>query len=285
MNYTINAIYFSPTGTTKKVVSSISEMILEKMSMENKVKYIDFTKPETRIHSLSFGKTDILVVGVPVYAGRVPNVLLKYLNLISSSGALAIPVVVYGNRNYDDALIELKDILESNGFNIIAAAAFIGEHSFSYTLAKGRPDEKDMNIINKFSDGIKFVLTNKLSAEKIVVPGRIAGREYYMPRDNDGNPVDIRKITPKINEKCNNCKLCVDVCPMGSIDIKDVSKLNGICIKCGSCIKKCPMQAKFFDNPAYLQHKKELEINFAIRREPELFYHNLFFSKGNKGNL
>lgn len=72
---------------------------------------LNFTLPEARTRAVSFKKNEILVLGVPVYAGRVPNVLLKYLNMITSNGALAIPIVVYGNRNYDDALIELKDIM------------------------------------------------------------------------------------------------------------------------------------------------------------------------------
>lgn len=280
MNYRINAMYFSPTSTTKKVVTSVAEKISEKLNLENKVNYIDFTTPVMRKETASFGNSDILIIGIPVYAGRVPNVLLNFLNSISSSGALAVPVVVYGNRNYDDALIELKDILELNGFNVIAAAAFIGEHSFSYTLAKGRPDDNDMNIINEFSDKIQSMLVNKFFEEKIKVSGYSPYRPYYMPHDNKGNPVDIRKITPKTNEKCCNCKLCVSVCPMGSIDFNDVFNLKGICIKCGACIKKCPEQAKYFDDLGYLQHKEELEINFAKRREPELFLSHKDYSMG-----
>lgn len=38
-------------------------------------------------------------------------------------GTPAIAVCVYGNRDYDDALIELKDAIEANGFKTVAAAA------------------------------------------------------------------------------------------------------------------------------------------------------------------
>jgi len=107
--------------------------------------------------------------------------------------------------------------------------------------------------------------------ESIAVKGNKPYREYYKPKNKEGISVDIRKVTPKTNSSCNDCKLCVSVCPMGSIDFDDVSKLNGICIKCGACIKKCVNNAKYYDNEDYLRHKYELEVDFASRREPELF--------------
>lgn len=269
MEIRINTIYFSATGTTRKVVSGIADKLLENLGTI--AKNIDFTLPEGRKKQAVFTEEDVVIVGVPVYAGRVPNVLLKYLNTISGNGALAIPIVVYGNRNYDDALIELKDILETNGFTVIAGGAFVGEHSFSKILGKNRPDQKDMDIVNNFACKIYKKLLSNNKRQAIEVKGNIPYRKYYMPKDKDGNLVDIRKVTPKTNSNCTDCKLCVSICPMGSIDARDVSRINGICIKCGACIKKCPVQAKYFDDENYLRHKHELEIEFKNRREPELF--------------
>jgi len=272
VNKRIHAMYFSPTGTTQKIVSGIADSISESIDEEKVAINIDFTLPAARQNAISFTAGDIVVFGVPVYAGRVPNVLLKYLKSIKGNGALAVFVVVYGNRNYDDAAIELKDILELNGFKVIAGGAFIGEHSFSKTLAQNRPDEKDMAIAVDFAGKIyEKIRPNNAQSSSVLVPGNKPYRQYYMPRNENGDPVDIRKVTPKTNGNCVDCKLCVNVCPMGSIDYEDVSKLNGICIKCGACIKKCPNQAKYFDDIGYLNHKHELEVNFANRREPELF--------------
>ncbi|MEL7566535.1 MAG: EFR1 family ferrodoxin [Dehalobacterium sp.] len=271
MNKKITAMYFSPTGTTRKVVSEIAKKISEKIDKTIVFKEIDFTLPEARKDPLTFSDEDTAIIGVPVYAGRVPNVLLKYLNTITGNGALAVPVVLYGNRNYDDALIELKDILELKGFKVIAGGAFIGEHSFSYILAKNRPDEKDLAMAGDFADQISIQIITKEKIRDLVVNGNIPYRKYYMPKDEEGKPVDMRKVTPKTNSNCIDCKTCVKVCPMGSIDYEEVVKLNGICIKCGACIKKCPTQAKYYDDQDYLRHKLELEIGCAERKEPELF--------------
>lgn len=269
MKYKINAVYFSATGTTKKTVERLAEELSQNFN-EKTINFKDFTLPAGREDTLHFNEQDIVIVGVPVYAGRVPNVILNYLKGIKADGAKAIAVVLYGNRNYDDALIELKDILGRNGFNVTAAGAFIGEHSFSKILAKNRPDEKDLEKVSDFAKQIYL----KISSENVkepAIPGNVEYRPYYKPKDKNGNFVDIRKVTPKTNDDCTDCKLCVSVCPMGSIDYDDVSKLTYICIKCGACIKICPVNAKYYDDENYLKHKHELEIEFAERKEAETF--------------
>lgn len=270
IEYKITAMYFSPTGTTKKIIDKITFKIEEKNGNKVKVNHIDFTLKSEREKSIEFGADDVLIIGVPVYAGRVPNVLLKYLDTVKGLNSYAIPIVVFGNRNYDDALIELRNILVSNGFKVIAAGAFIGEHSFSDKLAKGRPDEKDLYIVNEFADDI-FELFDEIPTENITVAGQTSLRPYFQPVDKNGNPFDFKRIIPKTNKNCTDCKLCSEICPMESIDKDDVTILNGPCIKCCACIKRCPVQAKYFDDTNYLKHKEELEIDCEKRCDIEIF--------------
>ncbi len=257
------AMYFSPTGTTEKIVTCIAQALAGDETAE----VFDFTLPQARAEGKEFTSDDAVVFGVPVYAGRVPNVLLKYLDTVKGGGALAVPVVLYGNRNYDDALIELRNILEKNRFHTVAAAAFIGEHSFSKILAAGRPDDKDMELAREFAS--KILLENK---GVIPVKGEDPIRGYYQPRDRNGVFIDIRKVKPLTADTCDDCKICAQVCPMGSISFENIREFTGICIKCGACIKKCPKGAKYYEDEGYLYHKKELEEIYTRRAEPELFF-------------
>jgi len=272
MKQKITTLYFSATGTTEKVVSGIAQKIAQNYGGQIAIDPLDFTLPDVREKSFSFDKDTLVVAGVPVYAGRVPNVLLKFLNQISGNGASAVAVVLYGNRHYDDALIEFKDILASDGFTVVAGGAFVGEHSFSTMLAANRPDGKDMDAAAEFADKIYEKISAPGSISSVVVKGNKPYREYYRPKDKNGNPVSILKVVPKTNSDCIGCHLCAEICPMGSIDADDVSTITGICIKCCACIKKCPVGAKYFDDEHYLRHKRELEEAYtAVRREPETF--------------
>lgn len=272
------AVYFSATGTTAKTVSAVASATAEQLGVPQET--WDITLPEIRREGKQFSADELVVFGTPVYAGRVPNVLLKDLEGFVGNGALAVPVSSYGNRHYDDGLIELRDILEANGFLTVAAAAFIGEHSFSRTLAANRPDEADLTIAREFGCRVGRKVAT-LSGEPgsvrachkpIEVPGTpkpYGG--YYQPRDRKGVFIDIRKVKPLTADNCDDCGLCARVCPMGSIDPSDVRAFTGICIKCGACIKKCPKGAKYYDDPGYLYHKTELEEGLTRRAEPEVF--------------
>ena len=269
----VRAVYFSATGTTAKITEFIAGEISRLICAEYEI--TDFTLPSAREESLSFGSNELVIFGLPVYAGRVPNVLLKYLRKTQGNDALAVPVVLYGNRNYDDALIELRDLLEKGNLHTIAAAAFVGEHSFSDTLAKGRPDEADMTKAALFAGDIAAAL-KKADGKPLRGPVSVKGspepyRGYYQPRDRKGNPVDILKVKPLTNDSCIDCKLCARICPMGSISFENFREFTGICIKCGACVKKCPVGAKYYEDEGFLYHKRELEEGLPDRAEPELF--------------
>ena len=268
------AVYFSGTGTTRRTVERIAGGIASRLNLP--AESVDFSRPAVRQETLRFGEKDLVVFGTPVYAGRVPNVLLPFLReRIVGGGALAVPVVLFGNRNYDDALIELRNILAADGMHPIAAGAFVGEHSFSRVLGADRPNAEDEALMDEFAARVAALAAGLDAApvKSVAVRGQEPLRPYYTPRDRAGNPINILKVKPKTDlSRCGGCGLCADLCPMGSIDPADVSAVRGICIKCCACVKGCPTGAKFFDDAGYLYHQHELEAQYARPAENEVFY-------------
>ena len=267
------AVYFSGTGTTEKTVRRIAAGMAQALDAELAV--YDFTTPAARQRELRFNAEELAVLGVPVYAGRVPNVLLPYLTKqLHGGGALAVPVVLFGNRNFDDGLIELRNILTEDGFMPVAGGAFVGEHAFSRALGAGRPNGDDLAEMDAFARRAaeKVTALTAAPAEPVTVRGETPVRPYYTPRDRHGNPINILKVKPKTDmSRCGGCGLCAARCPMGSIDPADVSQVTGICIKCCACVKGCPAEAKYFDDEGYLYHKRELEEVYASPAANEVF--------------
>ena len=267
----IRAVFFSATGTTEKICKTIAEELATALSLPLEV--TDFTLPAGREVPPVFTPSELVFFGTPVYAGRVPNVLLPYIRSLEGRGAAAVPIVLFGNRNFDDALIELRDLLEADGFRTVAAVAFVGEHAFSRILAAGRPDAEDMAKARDFAAALAARLrTAGELPHPITVEGCEPIRPYYTPRDRQGNPVNILKVKPKVDPvKCDRCGICARVCPMGSVDPEDVTQYKGICIKCGACEKKCPKGARYFDDPGYVYHRTELEEGYRRRAEVKVF--------------
>ncbi|MBN7772462.1 EFR1 family ferrodoxin [Clostridium aminobutyricum] len=266
------AVYFSPVGNTKKIITAMAETIGR--TLEVSVETLDYTLPAARTKEHAFTNTDLVLWGTPVYAGRMPNKLLSYgQDCFKGNGALAVPVAVFGNRNFDDALIELRNMLENNGFHTIAGAGFIAQHAFSQTLAAGRPDQGDMEKLKQFSNQIaEKVKELKTYTPPIEVRGTNPPEIYYTPKGLDGKPTVFLKAKPKTDlAKCNQCGICVQACPMGAIAAENPSEIIGTCIKCHACIKKCEKKAKYFDDEAFLSHQLMLERDFTQRAEPELF--------------
>jgi flavodoxin len=144
----LKIVYFSPTQTTKKVLQSIANGI----GIEE-TEAINLTYPQNSQETITTFSDEIVLIGAPVYGGRLPVEAVKRFKRLRANNTLAIIVVLYGNRDYDDALLELKNLVIESGFIPIAGGAFVGEHSFStdeLPIAKQRPDSLDIQNIMEY---------------------------------------------------------------------------------------------------------------------------------------
>lgn len=256
----VNLIYFSPTQTTRKTLRAIASAFSEE------VKEYDVTT-NREIAVPVFGADELVIAGVPVYGGRIPALVEPFFQGLKANGAPAVAVGVYGNRHYDDAVLELSDYLKADGFIVCAGAAFVGEHSFGNEIATGRPDADDLAKAKEFGEAVCAKLEAAEDAGKLTAP-EIPGNRPYKARGTAPNTA-----APKTTDACIKCGLCVRSCPVGIIDPEDPSHITDVskCQRCFSCVKKCPVHAKYFDAEGVLKGMAVLKANCSARREPELF--------------
>ncbi|MFA8450086.1 MAG: EFR1 family ferrodoxin [Bacteroidales bacterium] len=260
----VKLVYFSPTGTSKAIVHAISQGI-----GCNVVETIDITNSKIRKQELKLTEKDLLIFAVPVYMGRVPALLNNFIQSIEASNTPAVCVVVYGNREFDDALLELRNLLTERGCVPIAGAAYLGEHSFSikdYPIAEGRPNQEDLDHAQGFGRIIAEKLqtiTNYSLMDTIDIPGN-------MPYKEGTKLWDVDFI--EVSDDCLQCGVCAEICPVEAISF-DNSRIIDIekCITCCACIKSCPKSARSIKPSPVMDAAIRLNTNFSHPKDPELF--------------
>lgn len=273
-------VFFSPTHTSAKIARAVGDGIGMGRRMETDLTLDESADPIEITNALT-------VIAAPVYGGRVAPAALKRLKRLKGNNAPAILIAVYGNRDYEDALIELRDTAVELGFTPLSAGAFIGEHSYSTTnmpIAAGRPDASDLQIafqfgqdsLNKLIEKTAVTSPELQAACKLKSLGgklSILLSSFFIKGTSPYKIVQAGKpACPVCTEACFVCGECVEVCPTHAISIsKDGSQIEtdiNRCIKCCACVKECPNEARVFHTPfAAILHEK-----FNTRREPELFF-------------
>ncbi len=259
------SIYISPTGTTQKVALALAT--------GTGIPFEDYDlttiKPRLSFYH-SFNKNELAIVGLPVYAGRLPKNIDDFFSSLRGNATPAVALVLYGNRDYNDALIELKLRLEERGFAVKAGAAFIGEHTFSKNIATGRPDENDLTVAADF--GKKVLESLAVNTQGILklkgnYPFKYSG---YDPANPGTHPTFFDIAT---NESCTQCHLCAENCPWAAIDVDDPRIIDSAkCMRCLRCLKNCPTSAKYIRDERFFSFLPEFELRLNSRRcEPELF--------------
>ena len=253
----ISTAYFSATNTTKTIVTRIAK------TMSNDVQYYNLTNKSPQ-GQIFVPETEVLLVAMPVYAGRIPSVATDALKQFKGTHTPAILVAVYGNREFDDTFVEMQDILEANGFFILAAGAFIAQHSIFPHTAKGRPDEADFEKINEFSQRCLHSLNQGWTAatQSISLPGN---RPYKAPGD-----IPLKVTT---TSKCTECHACINVCPVNAIPkdnphVTDYDK----CIHCGRCMYVCETHARHYRGMLYYVAGAIFGWKNRKRKEPQFFF-------------
>lgn len=259
MNITqVSTVYFSPTGSTKRVMQRLAQ------GQNGAKRELDLTESRRVEPDYHFLENEVVLIGVPVYGGRIPETAANRLRKFHGRRTPAVLVVTYGNRNYDDALLELKELTEAQGFRTVAAAAVVTEHNIVRAIGSGRPDQDDLQKVDDFAAAVSNRL-QKLSGVYQNSEIKVRGGKPY--REYDGIP-----LKPKVGKHCNQCGLCIRTCPVQAISKTDATVLDTErCISCMRCLAICPAGARKLSTIMLKAASMGLKKKCKERREPEFY--------------
>lgn len=223
----ITQIVFSPTGGTARVADTITAQ------WGAPVRKLDLTDPAVDFAAEALDAEALTLIAVPSYGGRVPALAAERIAKLRGNRARCVVLTVYGNRAYEDTLLELADLAAGSGFRVIAAVAAVAEHSILHQFATGRPDLQDEEMLQSFAGRI----LEKFQAGGENVPA-IPGNRPYKKAGGAG-------LVPKATRACTSCGLCAEKCPSQAISRLDPKKTDGkACISCMRCVSLCPQGAR-----------------------------------------
>lgn len=249
------SVFFSPTDTTRGVLDFLAA------GMQKAAEDVDLTSYQNKDLQKDFTAEDTVLIGVPSYAGRVPETFAqRFKENIKGNNTPAVIVITFGNRAYEDTLIELKDLAQANGFNVIAAAAVVTQHSIVPQFGAGRPDGQDKAELKNFAVQVK----NKLASQNTAAITVSGNRPYKQAMASAMAPV-------LAEDKCIGCGTCVIACPTGAIDKSSFECEKAKCISCLRCIKVCPMNCRYVPEEILAKLKAHLAPLCASRKDNEFF--------------
>ena len=253
----VHVVFFSATFTTRSIARRIAARLGGRATGH------DITAGWGAEPVPAFGRGDVLLAAVPVYAGRVPAPAAAALRRLRSGGAPAVAVCVYGNRDYDDALLELCDLLADGGFSVVGAGAFVARHSIFPMVAAGRPDAADMARADVFGAECASLMASLAPGDRLSPPRVKGNRPYRQPGSLHLHPTTA-------TAGCTLCGLCAAQCPFGAIPAASPASTDAaLCMACGRCIAVCPQHVRGYYNNVYEATADKFGKAFAVRREPE----------------
>ena len=241
--YTAVVFYFSGTGNTWWVADRIKRQ-LDAKNINASVVSIDTLSPKKADWWIK--TADLVLFGWPVYSSDLPLPFKRFIESLPISGKKKHihTFCTQMGASGDGAWISRKRFL-SKGLIVDTAAHFTMPSNMSMLHNfLGTPDEESIKRIMAKCEQQVACYVERLLTSRARVTGRYGFLLGMIQRGM--YRLSVRKSQNRIGvdkDRCTACGLCVSLCPMHNIILKEIPEFAGNCTQCLRCYSFCPTSA------------------------------------------
>lgn len=227
-------LYFSGTGNSRYVAKKIAEISGDEIiSINQRIKESDYSPVES--------EKALVFVG-PVYAGRLPRIMDKYISKVTFSGTKRTYFIATCAATPWQTVSYVQKMCEQKHFSLLGFNSVVMPQGY---IAGGGTQPKEVN------DKIL-----KEAEPKIVKIAETIWDKQLLPKEQPGKAVMSKVLNPimysmmisakgfTVTDKCTECGKCKTRCPLNNISIVNGRPVWGkTCTHCMACIAGCPAEA------------------------------------------
>ncbi|MDR0766880.1 MAG: EFR1 family ferrodoxin [Methanosarcinales archaeon] len=233
--------YFSGTGNSLWAARKIQESLLD-------AELIPITKEMpaelTAQTSENLQMPESIGLVFPVYMFKPPRIVLEFIQKMPKSNYI-YAVATCGNSP-GKTLSVVKNSLLENG-NTLSAGYIVSLVSNFIVLPKTKSDsyvEKAFKKAESKTQEIAMNVQKKTSHFDKEMPGVIVKPVSWLLFNPAYKRIPVLGKFFSVNDKCNHCGICRDVCPVQNIKMTAAKPVFlHECEMCFSCISWCPQKA------------------------------------------
>ena len=235
----MKVFYFTATGNSLYVAKQLSEEIY---SIPQLLKKYDLGEEKLEFHD------DVIGLVYPVYAWGAPRIVEEFINKSKLNAKYFFIVGTYG-MTPGSSTTRVKKMLEEKGVVVsyINQIKMVDNYLPIYEQGKQISNEYKKNVetnLEKIKNDIYNRAIKNVNSNFII--NFMSNKINKIFNEKEVNGFDKNFY---VDDKCDGCGICSNVCPRKNIKIETKPVFNGNCEACLACINSCPKIA--------MHHKKE----------------------------
>ncbi|MDK2936888.1 MAG: hypothetical protein PWP62_1896 [Eubacteriaceae bacterium] len=230
--------YFSGTGNSLHAAKVLAEKTDDRL--------ISIAKAiDEEMFEFELEKNEGIGFVFPVYAWAPPEIVLNFISRLSFMGEISYAYVIVncgGNEGRTTSI--LKKALEKKGITL--NASYTLKMPSNYIIGYDvESDEEQTQKLRAADQQLTEIGEQIIRREKGVyhtIPGSMPGVKSKLAGTMFNK---FARDTGKFytNDNCNQCGLCVKICPVHTISLDQKPVWGKDCTMCLACINRCPKKA------------------------------------------